>query len=148
MRLLNDASHKLQLYAAHHLICYLKERLISRVFDIVAENERCSSAVVLMNYEIKLEPIFFKKVIVEYFGRKRISWYGGVVTYKVPSEARDGNEVGIEEGKDIFPFYIDHIVDGDTMLDSIAVCSTVEPVLVQVRVDRSSRCGRSVAPFG
>lgn len=77
---------------------------------------------ILIDYKMKFEPIYFREKTTEHFGEKGLSWHGAIVYYRSPEEPHD-RKIS----------YYDHISTGDSKQDWIAVLSIIEATVMQLK---------------
>lgn len=81
LSVLQDCEEKYQLYMAHQLRAFLKNRRIWRLYEVVEDSPPRTSAVILMYYKIKFEEMHFFETTAQFFGKKSIGWHGSVLFY-------------------------------------------------------------------
>lgn len=68
-----------RLYSGHLHRAISKERKIAEYFRHVKEIPARTSAIVIMDYEMKLEQIRYRESSVEFYGKRGMIWLGAVV---------------------------------------------------------------------
>jgi hypothetical protein len=123
---LSDCSEKAKLFLAHRLRVVNQQVAIAQVIQELRteclSSNCCSRALVVMDFKMKQEPMYFREKTVEHYGKRGISWHGSMVQHFVynPEEEEWSDERQ----------YFDHIVDNDSKQDRESVMSMIEAVML------------------
>lgn len=131
---LDDARERFILFLGHQVRCHVQEKRIHNVFQEVVAGPEMTHAVVLLDFKMKFEPIFFREKSSEFFGKKGISWHGAVVFHMAARDDIENIEY-ISDMSSLATLYIDHIVGNQTTQDAVAVCSILEAVLHRAKTE-------------
>ncbi|KAJ0389468.1 hypothetical protein P43SY_011890 [Pythium insidiosum] len=66
-------------------------------------------AIVLIDFKMKLEPLYYREKTVEHYGKRGMTWHGALVQYFEYQEGQDGFEPEVINQK----LYYDHLSTGD-----------------------------------
>jgi hypothetical protein len=84
---LSDCSNKAKLYLAHRVRVINQQMAIAQVVqDIRADcavSGCCSKALVVVDFKMKQEPMYFREKTVEHYGKRGISWHGAMIQHLV-----------------------------------------------------------------
>jgi hypothetical protein len=116
-RVLHNCVQKFHLLTAHLIRVENQQRRINDIMSNFPVNE----CVMIIDFKMKLEPVYGRQLTALHYGKRGISWHGAVVYIKH------------NEGDEPIPYYIDTIVDGNSTQDWIAVVSIVEAILHKVK---------------
>ena len=120
--LLDNCAEKFQLYLAHLVRVHNQRERIQEIHDGLKPGE----CLILMDYKMKFDPVYFREKTLEHFGKKGLSWHGAMVYYCCPD---DSSVIKI--------CYYDHISCGDSKQDWPAVFSITEGIVMQLKRDLS-----------
>ena len=126
---LEDCQRKLQLYMGHRVRVINQQRAIKRVIDNMREhcerNKEPEDAIVVLDYKMKFEAMYFREKTIEHYGKRGISWHGAMLKYFAFDKDANGPVQQIH--------YFDSISFGDNLQDSSAVISILECLLMRIR---------------
>jgi hypothetical protein len=49
------------------------------------QNETVNECVILLDYKMKFEPVYFREKTVDHYGKKGISWHGAMILFTLLS---------------------------------------------------------------
>ena len=99
---LDDVANKVKLYMGHMQCATVQKRLIEELFNYLKKQEVEKSFCIVMDYTMKYKPMFLRESILQWFGRRVISWHGSVVFFKpLPNNGNEA-EGNNQEENDIY----------------------------------------------
>lgn len=129
----DDCRDKAQLFFGHRLRVVNQQHAIAKLVQQM--RERCvqqgwsDEALVVIDFKMKLEPLYFREKTVDHYGKRGMSWHGALVQHFVVHDDRE--EDGVVDQR----LYFDHISQGDTKQDREAVISMIEAILMRIKRD-------------
>lgn len=91
---MDDAANKFRLLLGHIIQCTVQKRRIHRVFELTKEDANGSACVVVMDYNMKFEPILLCEKTTDFLCRKGLSWHGSIdfiaYTIATSNDPREG----------------------------------------------------------
>ena len=131
--LLADCQSKVSLYMGH-IVRVVNQRLaIKDELDQLQQHP--NRAYVVIDYKMKMIPVYFREKTLEHYGKKGMSWHGAMLYMKQSCDESDGEGVHGMELEDLLTTYYDHISDGDSKQDWQAVLSICEAIIRRIEVD-------------
>lgn len=91
-----------------------------------------SSAVVLLDYKMKFEPVRFQETSIEFYGKRGMRWYNSVAIYSRRPTAVSGNNPVTSTDSNLVMMVMDHISLNDSTKELCAVVSTLDAVLSRI----------------
>jgi hypothetical protein len=76
---------------------------------------------IMIDYKMKMLPVYFREKTLEHYGKKGMSWHGAMLYMKQKCEDDDDRD----KLADLLTTYYDHISDGDSKQDWVAVLSII-----------------------
>lgn len=114
-----------------------QQRAISAIITELAQrcvdNGSSSEALVVLDFKMKLEPMYYREKTVESYGKRGISWHGAMVQYFTVCED-EGTSLKAQDNR----LYFDYISDGDNKQDRESVVSMMKAVMLSLREDLPS----------
>ena len=98
---MDDCAEKIKLFIAHLMRVQNQRQQINGLYDDMEPGE----CLILIDYKMKFEHVYFREKTVEYFGKKGLSWHGAMIYYICL------------ETKELKILYYDHIFTGDLKQD-------------------------------
>jgi len=126
--LLSDAMEKLMLYLGHRVRVKNQRDRIDEIMASLSEHE----AMVVMDFKMKFESLYFREKTTDFYGKKGLSWHGSMVYSRYTSSEREASE---ESLLDYHITYYDHISSGDSKQDYVAVMSYFEAVCRRITTE-------------
>ena len=128
--MISDCTLKVKLYMVHCVrICNQRNRI-----HLLMKTMEPHQALILIDFKMKFEPIYFREKTNQFYGKKGISWHGSVVFS--PHNPHEGDPVD-KDLKYMDMFYFDHILHDDSTQDSDAVLSIFEALLFRLKNNHS-----------
>ena len=78
LEVIADCKIKMELYFSYLIRANVQESRITEVFEEVERRPPETCGVLLIDYKMKFEPIFFQESSKEFYGKRGISWHGAV----------------------------------------------------------------------
>lgn len=89
-QVVSDCYDKAELFLGHRLRVVNQQRAISAIITELAQrcvdNGSSSEALVVLDFKMKLEPLYYREKTVERYGKRGISWHGAMVQCFTVSE--------------------------------------------------------------
>lgn len=114
--ILSDSEQKAKLLMGHLLRVHNQRKRIQQLHDHLQTHD----AMLVMDYKMKYEPVYFREKTVEHYGKRGMSWHGTMIY-----------TIGSDMTKKIS--YLDHISTGDSKQDWKAVLSIFEGILIHLK---------------
>ncbi len=137
--ILNDATDKLLLYWGHRVRVRNQRSRIDAIMDSLASHE----GMIVMDFKMKFESVYFREKTTEFYGKKGLSWHGALLytryTHEEQTSAAIRQEMapsGSRDKHDLLDYhitYFDHISSGDSKQDHVAVWAYFDAVLRKMR---------------
>lgn len=128
-QVLEDATEKFQLFMGHRIRVVNQQLAINGILERMKNMCEISGssdeAMVILDYKMKFEALYFREKTVEHYGKRGISWHGAMLQYFVFDEE-------LKQGRKEIT-YFDDVSFGDNLQDSAAVISLIECILIRVR---------------
>ncbi|GMF23159.1 unnamed protein product [Phytophthora lilii] len=116
LQVVSDCHKKLGLFLGYRLRVSNQQRALREPFEEM--NNRCvgntaTEALVVIDYKMKAEPIYYREETVDHYGKRGMSWHGAMIRFWAKaSPLEDATENKI---------YFDHISNSDNKQDQEAV---------------------------
>ncbi|EFX81178.1 hypothetical protein DAPPUDRAFT_102749 [Daphnia pulex] len=91
------------------------------------QNETVNECVILLDYKMKFEPVYFREKTVDHYGKRGISWHGAMITFYTVV-AVDGVHTAVQNR-----YYMDHVVENESKQDITSVISILEAVIIGLK---------------
>lgn len=91
------------------------------------QNKTVSECVILLDYKMKFEPVYFREKTVDHYGKKGISWHGAMITFYTVV-AVDGVRTAVQNRN-----YMDRVVENESKQDITSVISILEAVIIGLK---------------
>ena len=127
--LLDDCRSKVLLFMGHILRVTNQRLAISN--ELEALQTKTLVVYIVIDYKMKMLPVYFREKMLEHYGKKGMSWHGAMLYMKQTCEDDDDRE----KLADLLTTYYDHISDGDSKQDWVAVVSICEAILCRIEKD-------------
>ncbi len=88
------------------------------------QNETVNECVILLDYKMKFEPVYFREKTVDHYGKRGISWHGAMITFYTAVSV-DGVRTAVPNR-----YYMDHIVENESKQDITSVISILEAAII------------------
>jgi hypothetical protein len=128
---LDGCQMKAQLFMGHRLRVLNQQTAIRKMHTEMERN--ClhngfsNECVVLLDYKMKFEPVYFREKTVDHYGKRGISWHGSMITF-YSSVCVDGVQTAVPN-----KFYMDHVVENESKQDVTSVISILEAVVIAIK---------------
>jgi hypothetical protein len=93
--------------------------------NLVAEHK----AMVVMDFKMKFESIYYREKTTDFYGKKGLSWHKSMLYSRYTSAEREEAEESLLE---YHITYFDHILSGESKQDSVAVISYFDAVFRRI----------------
>lgn len=123
-----STGRRLRLYIFHLHRAIAQERWIADKFQTMKGLRARTSAIVIMDYKMKLESIRYWESWLEFYGKRGIICHGSVVLYR----RKQYNDA---VGDDLGGFFIDYISGNDNAQDSLAVLSIFDVIMARINLE-------------
>ena len=135
-----DTKEKFQLFMAHKTRCACQNLAISNLHkhlqDECLKGGSSTTAIMIMDFKMKWEPVSGRESTQGHFGKRGIGWNGCCIVYYKREKIQ--KEDGTYEFKAIrYTSYIDQILSGTNKQDSMCVFSCLEAALLVFKEDLS-----------
>ncbi|KAI9560512.1 hypothetical protein GHT06_011445 [Daphnia sinensis] len=90
-------------------------------------NGFCNECVLLIDYKMKFEPVYFREKTVDHYGKRGISWHGSMITFYT-CVCVDGVQTTVPN-----KFYMDHVVENESKQDVTSVISILEAMIIAIK---------------
>ncbi|OWZ07939.1 hypothetical protein PHMEG_00019596 [Phytophthora megakarya] len=82
---LTDSAKKIELFLGHRIRVRNQQLALQRAADEVKArcdfNKFSDEAIVILDFKMKLEPLYFREKTVDHYGKRGMSWHGALVRY-------------------------------------------------------------------
>ena len=123
--MLDDCILKIKLFIAHSIRSQNQNRRCEDVKNDLSNHQ----ALIIMDFKMKCEPMFYREKSTQFYGKQGISWHGTLVLMKHIVEA----DANISTANEFDLFYFDHILMCDTTQDAGAVLSIFEALIWRMK---------------
>lgn len=117
LSVVEDGIQKIELFDGHRLRVTNQQRaldaILNRMSERAAHLEGLDEALVVIDFKLKAEPIYFREKTLEHYGKREMSWHGAMVRFW----AADEDGAAPSEQK----IYFNHISSSDNKQDKEAV---------------------------
>lgn len=127
-KVFDEISHKFFLFMGHSMRVWQQRHRITALYRKLRRRPELDTALIILDFKMKLEPLQHPEKTVEHFGKRGLSWHGALVRYFVNAEEGDVTESFVREET----LYIDHICGSDNTQDALGVLSLTEAILSRV----------------
>lgn len=107
-----------------------EDRRVLEVVDSIRRGEMERAVLIVVEYNMKLEPILFRETSTAFFGKRGMSWHGSMLLYKkeagVPARREDVISGNVEE---LSRRVIDHILKNGNTLDFWVAAMLMEEIV-------------------
>ena len=86
----------------------------------------CQEAVVVIDYKMKMQPIYYRETTLEHYGKRGMSWHGAMLQF-YSLEQSDGSKTAR-----LNKIYFDHISENGNKQDKASVFSMVEAIVIDI----------------
>jgi hypothetical protein len=123
-----DCHVKLELFLGHRLRVLNQQRALHDLFSDMQSRcveNKATEALVVIDFKMKAEPIYFREKTSEHYGKRGMSWHGAMVrfwTKELPAQDPVENKV-----------YLDQISNGDNRQDKEAVIALLEALMLSLK---------------
>ena len=128
---LDGCLQKTQLFMGHRLRVLNQQHAIKKMQDEMMmnclQNETVNECVILLDYKMKFEPVYFREKTVDHYGKRGISWHGAMITFYTVV-AVDGVRTAVQNR-----YYMDHVVENESKQDITSVISILEAVIIGLK---------------
>ena len=121
VEMLDDCMLKVKLFIAHCVRSHIQNKRCDQLKNELTQEQ----ALIIIDYKMKFEPMYFREKSSQFYGKKGMSWHGSLLCTKCSIE--DGETIPDTTEFDLH--YFDHIVMCDTTQDSRAVLSIFESLI-------------------
>ena len=134
-----DTKEKFKLFMAHKARCACQNSAISKLHqhlqdECIKAREISRTAVMIMDFKMKWEPVSGRESTQGHFGKRGIGWHGCCIVYYKHEKVQ--KEDGTYELKATrYTSYIDQILSGTNKQDSMCVFSCLEAALLVIIED-------------
>lgn len=111
-------AHRTERYMRHLMRVKNQSDYLTARLANIAEDE----AIVILDFKMKFEPIFYQQRTLQHFGKRGISWHGAAVYYR-----RHHNDGSVDDTPTIV--YIDHILDNISTQSGLVVAALTEAIV-------------------
>ncbi len=139
LRVLDDISHKFELYQGHRVRVAYQQKHISKLFqeleDECCTNGTASRAVLTIDWKMKFEAKSARETAQQHYAKRGMSWHGCLISYfrmKTTTYVQADGTTAAKTVPERVNVYIDQILDGDNKQDAFAVGSMLEAALEQI----------------
>jgi hypothetical protein len=133
LQVVKDAHEKIQLFTGHRLRVLNQQKQLQKVADEMkerrAENGISDEAIVVLDYKMKFDPLYFREKTVDHYGKRGMTWHGVMVRFW-QMEPTDNGDDAVET-----KLYFDHIAADDNKPDKESVSAFFEAMLLTLQRD-------------
>ena len=124
-RMLNDCNDKINLYLGHRVRVHVQRVNIKEIMD----NLKYSEAMIIMDFKMKFEAMYYREKTVDFYGKKGIMWHSSQVytRYSDQDQKTHGNL------EDFCITNYDHIATSGSKQDWMVVLSCFESVVIAIK---------------
>ena len=130
--MLDEICRKMFLYMGHCVRVSAQRKAIDERYEDVRNRPIPDTAIIVIDFKMKFEPMKHREKTVEHFGKRGISWHGALIRYFVDAPI---NAVGPSSGtyRREETMYVDNICGSDNSQDAMGVVSLLEAILTSVK---------------
>ena len=85
VKVIEERTRKAKLYLAHQIRVINQQLAIQKIMKDMhnkcLENKGSNEALVIIDFKMKLEPIYFQETTTEHYGKQGISWHGAMIKF-------------------------------------------------------------------
>jgi hypothetical protein len=129
--LLKECQHKVLLYMGHTVRVVNQRIAVKKELGVLHNHP--NRAYVVIDYKMKMLPVYFREKTLDHYGKKGMSWHGAMLYMHQHCEDEDEDEANNLE--ELLTTYYDHISDGDSKQDWQAVLAICEAILCRIEKD-------------
>ena len=131
--IVDECSSKARLFTSHKLRVINQQTTIQGIKDTMKSlctiNKSSDKAIVLLDYKMKLEPIYYREKTSDHYGKRGISWHGAMIYYfSYERNIETGTWHTVEN-----TLYFDSLADVDSKQDKHAVLAMIEVVMLRIQ---------------
>lgn len=128
----HDCFEKFELFMGHRLRVINQQRALAEIVDQMStrgkRGEGLNEALVIIDFKMKAEPLFFRESTLAHYGKRGMSWHGALIQFWVADPDDEGR---FSEQK----VYYNHLSGADNRQDKEAVVGLVEAILLDIKRD-------------
>ena len=118
--ILDECQQKVVLYMGYIVRVINQRQCIEKGINGIGKNKNKKRYWIVMDYKIKMVPVYFREKTLEHFGKKGMSWHGAMV-YKYQGDELLSidplNGSNNKELEELMITYYDYISSGDLKQD-------------------------------
>jgi len=118
---------KAKLFMGHRVRVVNQQRAIKALYEEMKihciEKGFSEIALIIIDFKMKLDPIYWREKTVDHYGKRGMSWHGALIQYYTM----------VESVPTLSKFYLDQICENDNKQDKFAVISLVEAILLELK---------------
>lgn len=117
---------KAKLFMGHRVRVVNQQRAIKALYEMkihCIEKGFSEIALIIIDFKMKLDPIYWREKTVDHYGKRGMSWHGALIQYYTM----------VEGVPTLSKFYLDQICENDNKQDKFAVISLVEAILLELK---------------
>lgn len=128
MEVIEEAKHRFILYYGHVHRVKAHQGALRMHMDRISTNRMYHRVLIVIDWKMKFEALFFRETMQRWHGKKGISWHGAAVYY-LPHEFSTESAMAGEFAM----MFLDHILGNESTQDWCSVAAVVECVAMRVK---------------